>query len=265
MILKKETLVFLTSLAIIFIIGYVNLTMSPKDEFNPDEYAQMQEEVNSEEASVELVETNDETDPSDTTEATDETQTSDATTEVADEEKVAGVTSDDKSISEILGDITDITDIAALNGNEEKTETDTEDKSSSDTGKDSAVAGTNSEEFNISFSNFKLSKEKSNMDIVDQLESNLSNGLISENTKKQFEDLLLNKNNYIKKEQSIELMLQTKGYDESIVVVDENMIKVITNDTIEQADATKILDIVVSETSYDPSQIKIVKFDNIDL
>jgi len=112
---------------------------------------------------------------------------------------------------------------------------------------------------------FKLSKDKSNMDIVDQLESNLSNGLISENTKKQFEDLLLNKNNYIKKEQSIELMLQTKGYDESVVVVDENMIKVITNDTIEQADATKILDIVVSETSYDPAQIKIVKFDNIDL
>lgn len=256
MILKKETLVFLTSLAIIFIIGYVNLTMGPKDEFNPDEYGQMQEEINSEEASVELVETNDETNPSDTTETTDETQTADSTTEVA------GVSSDDKSISEILGDITDITDIAALNGTEEETDTD---KSSSDTGKESDVAGTNSEQLNISFSNFKLSKEKSNMDIVDQLETNLSNGLISENTKKQFEDLLLNKNNYIKKEQSIELMLQTKGYDESIVVVDENMIKVITNDKIEQADATKILDIVVSETSYDPSQIKIVKFDNIDL
>ncbi len=256
MILKKETLVFLTSLAIIFIIGYVNLTMGPKDEFNPDEYGQMQEEINSEEASVELVETNDETNPSDTTETTDETQTADSTKEVA------GVSSDDKSISEILGDITDITDIAALNGTEEETDTD---KSSSDTGKESDVAGTNSEQLNISFSNFKLSKEKSNMDIVDQLETNLSNGLISENTKKQFEDLLLNKNNYIKKEQSIELMLQTKGYDESIVVVDENMIKVITNDKIEQADATKILDIVVSETSYDPSQIKIVKFDNIDL
>lgn len=257
MILKKETLVFLTSLAIIFIIGYVNLTMGPKDEFNPDEYGQMQEEINSEEASVELVETNDVTNPSDTTETTDETQTADSTKEVA------GVSSDDKSISEILGDITDITDIAALNGTEEDTESD--DKSSSDTGKDTAVAGTNSDKINISFSNFKLSKEKSNMDIVDQLETNLSNGLISENTKKQFEDLLLNKNNYIKKEQSIELMLQTKGYDESIVVVDENMIKVITNDKIEQADATKILDIVVSETSYEPSQIKIVKFDNIDL
>lgn len=247
MILKKETLVFLTSLAIIFIIGYVNLTMGPKDEFNPDEYAQMQEETNSEEASVDIVETSEK--------ATDETQTA------SESEGVEG-------ISEILGDITDITDVAVTEGTEEPQEENTAesgDKSSTDEPKDTSAVAGNSENLNMSFASFKLSKEKSNMEIVDQLEQNLSSSTISEATKKQFEDLLLNKNNYIKKEQSIELMLQSKGYDESVVVVDEKMIKVITNDTIEQADATKILDVVVSETSYEPSQIKIVKFDNIDL
>ena len=118
---------------------------------------------------------------------------------------------------------------------------------------------------NANFANFKLNKEKGNMDILDYLEGSLSSALISEGTKDQFEQLLLKKNSFIEAEQGIELMLQSKGYNESIAIVDESMVKVVTNDTIEQADATIILDVVVSETNYTPSQIKIVKFDNIDL
>lgn len=201
MIMKKETLVFLASLAIIFIIGYVNMTLAPKDVFNPDE------------------------------------------NEIVQDESVTD--------NEIFGDITDITDLTDLANNENEENSDV------------PVIQTN--EMNISFANFKLTKEKSNLDIVDQLEESLSNSLISEATKEKFESFLLNKNNYIEKEKDIELMLQSKGYNESIVVVDAEFIKVITNDTIEQADAVKILDVIVSETNYEPSQIKIVKFDNIDL
>ena len=198
MIMKKETIVFLTSLAVIFIIGYVNLTMAPKnDEFNAEEYADVIDEISAD--------------------------------------------------SEILGDITNITDVHDLNNTEED------------------VPVVNTDVLNVSFANFKLNKEKSNMDLIDHLEENISNNLISAETKQKFENILLNKNSYIQTEQNIELMLQSKGYNESIVVVDENIVKVITNDTIEQADATKILHIIVSETSYEPSQIKIVKFDNIDL
>ncbi len=201
MIMKKETLVFLASLAIIFIIGYVNMSMAPKDVFNPDE---------------------------------------------------SEIVQDDSAVdNEILGDITDITDLTDLASNEN--------------GEDSEVPVIQTNEMNISFANFKLTKEKSNLDIVDQLEENLSNSLISEATKEKFESFLLNKNNYIEKEKDIELMLQSKGYNESVAVVDADFIKVITNDTIEQADAVKILDVIVSETNYEPSQIKIVKFDNIDL
>ena len=207
MIIKKETLVFLTSLAIIFIIGYVNMTMAPKDVFNPDEYAEVQDVKDVKDASN------------------------------------AG--------SKEIGDITDITDLADI-----ADLTDTE---------ISNVPVMQTDKINISFANFKLTKEKSNLDLIDHVEENLSNSLLSEATKEKFEDFLLNKNNYIKAEESIELMLQSKGYNESIAVVDENLIKVITNDKIEQADAVKILDVIVSETNYEPSQIKIVKFDNIDL
>lgn len=203
MIIKKETLVFLTSLAIIFIIGYVNMSMAPKDVFNPDEK------------------------------------------EIVQDESIAD------SGSENLGDITDITDLTDLaNG------------ANSD---NSEVPVMQTNELNVSFANFKISKEKNDMDIVDKLEENLSNSLLSEATKEKFESFLLNKNNYIEEEENIELMLKSKGYNESIAVVDADFIKVISNDTIEQADAVKILDVIVSETNYEPSQIKIVKFDNIDL
>ncbi len=203
MIMKKETLVFLASLAIIFIIGYVNMSLAPKDVFNPDENEIVQD----------------------------------------------GSATENEN--EIFGDITDITDLTDLANNENE--------------ENSGVPVIQTNEMNISFANFKLTKEKSNLDIVDQLEESLSNSLISEATKEKFESFLLNKNNYIEKEKDIELMLQSKGYNESIVVVDAEFIKVITNDTIEQADAVKILDVIVSETNYEPSQIKIVKFDNIDL
>jgi len=196
MIMKKETLIFLTSLVIIFIIGYVNMSMSPKnDVFNGEEYANIKDEISAD--------------------------------------------------NEILGDITDVTDLTGNSGE--------------------AAAVIQTDALNVSFANFKLNKEKSNMDLIDHLEENLSNNLITNETKGKFESIILNKNSYIEAEGNIELMLKTKGYNESVAVVDENIIKVITNDKVEQADATKILDIIVSETNYEPSQIKIVKFDNIDL
>lgn len=198
MVIKKETLVFLTSLAIILIIGYVNMTMSSKDVFNEDDSMDVQGEIDAE--------------------------------------------------YENIGDITDITDITDL------TDVESED-----------VAVMQADELNVSFANFKLSKEKNNMDLIDHLENNISNDLISKETKDKFENFLLNKNAYLQAEENIELMLESKGYNESVAVVNENLIKVITNDTIEQADAVKILDVIVSETNYEPSQIKIVKFDNIDL
>lgn len=228
MIMKKETLVFITSLAIIFIIGYVNLTMAPENAFDADDYAQVQngsgKDINNEIA--EFVE--------------GETTGEEAAAETAQGEQSEEPGSTDY---EILGDITDITDLNSAQASS------------------SGVLGT----LSASFSNFKLNKEKANMDVLDHLEENLSNATLSEETKNQFEALLVKKNTYIETEQDIELMLQSKGYNETVVIVDSDAVKVVTNEDIEQADATKILDVIVSETEYKPSQIKIVKFDNIDL
>lgn len=265
MIMKKETLVFITSLAIIFIIGYVNLTMSPENTFSGEDYAKLQSEEGTDAVENDLAEIV-EGDTADTAEAeasaepeaTANENVEEQPADVAEAEAEPEVTADEnveeqptdaaeaepaETDYEILGDITDITDLNTA-------------EASSD-GILNAL--------NDSFASFKLNKEKGNMDVLDHLEENLSNAVISEETKNQFEALLLNKNSYIEAEQNIELMLQTKGYNETVVIVDEDMVKVVTNETIEQADATKILDVIVSETNYEPSQIKIVKFDNIDL
>lgn len=212
MIMRKETLVFLASLAIIFIIGYINMSLAPDNIFKDDETGQLEQADND---IAEIVEGG------------------------INEVDIAGILPE--ADYEIIGDITDLTGA---------------EQASSE-----GVLGM----LNASFANFKLNKEKGNMDVLDYLEESLSSSLISEDTKAQFEQLLLKKNSFIGAEQGIELMLQSKGYNETVAIVDESMVRVVTNDTIEQADATIILDVVVSETKYEPSQIKIVKFDNIDL
>ena len=211
MIMRKETLVFLASLAIIFIIGYINMSLTPDNAFDDLETGQLEEGD-----LAEIIEGG------------------------VNEVDFAEILPEETDY-EILGDITDL---------------ELSEEASSE-----GVLGV----LNASFANFKLNKEKGNMDVLDYLEGSLSSALISDGTKDQFEQLLLKKNSFIEAEQGIELMLQSKGYNESIAIVDESMVKVVTNDTVEQADATIILDVVVSETNYTPSQIKIVKFDNIDL
>ncbi len=213
--MRKETLVFLASLAIIFIIGYINMSLTPDNAFDDLETGQM-EPADLEGDIAEIIEGG------------------------VNEVDFAEILPEETDY-EILGDITDLSSV---------------EEASSE-----GVLGV----LNVNFANFKLNKDKGNIDVLDYLEGSLSSALISDNTKDQFEQLLLKKNSFIEAEQGIELMLQSKGYNESIAIVDESMVKVVTNDTVEQADATIILDVVVSETNYTPSQIKIVKFDNIDL
>ncbi|WP_312698899.1 SpoIIIAH-like family protein [Sedimentibacter sp.] len=244
MIMRKETLVFLTSLAIIFIIGYVNMTMVPENPFDLKEIGKIEEAnkpVDLDNDLAKIIEGDmAELKKNDLTKILEQTDKSDISVDTP--VSVPPLAEDEKDYV-ILGDITDI-----LN-------------------KDSVEATSDGilNTLNISFANFKLNRDKSNMDVIDHLEGTISNESISAETKSQFEGLLLHKSEYVQTESNIEMMLQSKGYNETIVIVDENAVKVVTNDTIEQADATKIKDVIVSETNYEPSQIKIVKFDNIDL
>lgn len=197
MTFKKETFIFLTSLALILIIGYINVVMS--NPTNKDE------------------------------------QVFDETALLEKQEEFANFTSDVSDKTDI-GKNSDILTVASVD-----------------------------ESVDVSFENFKISKAKNNLEIVDQIEKSLSSQTISQETKEKFEDLLVTKNNQIQMENSIEIMLQSKGYKDFACVVSNNNVKIIANTNIEKADATKILDIVISETNFAAKQIKIVKFNNKEL
>lgn len=203
MTFKKETFVFLTSLALILIIGYINLVMS-----NP---------------------------------ADDNEYVFDETALFEKQEEFANYTNDIVDKTDISTNLTDSEDSETLN------------VSSLD------------ENVDVSFENFKISKAKNNLEIVDQIERSISSDTISQDTKNKFEDLLVAKNNQIQTENNVEIMLQSKGYKNFVCVVSNNNVKIITNRDIEKTDATKILDVVMAETKFDPQQIKIVKFNNNEL
>lgn len=276
MIMRKETLVFLTSLAIIFIIGYVNMTMTPENVFNEEDYAQFEEDFKAdvmEEDIAQIVENESkDVDGAELVEVLEQTDKTDiAVNAPADDQEVG---KGGEEVAEAEAEVEDPQDVASLEEEAAVAEAPEEESDYVILGDitnildDKPVVASSNGIFdmlNSNFANFKLNKEKGNMDVIDHLEESLSNDAISAETKSQFEALLLNKNEFVEAEKDIELMLQSKGYNETAVIVDADMVKVVTNDTIEQADATKILDVIVSETNYEPAQIKIVKFDNIDL
>lgn len=208
MTFKKETFIFLTSLALILIIGYINLIMSK----NADMEGQIFDEA-----------------------ALEERQ---------------------KEFAQLSNDITDKSDLGSILGN---TNTD----NTKETG--TLNVSTTNDNLDVSFENFKISKAKSNLEIVDQIERTISSSDISEEAKGKFEDLLIAKNKQIQMESSVELMLKSKGYDNFVCIVSTNSVKIIANKDIEKADMLKILDVVMSETKYDAQQIKIVKFNNKEL
>lgn len=208
MTFKKETFIFLTSLALILIIGYINLIMSK----NAEKEGQIFDE--------------------------------------------AALQQRQEEFAKLTSDITDKSDLGDIlnNGNSDNT---------GDTG----ILNVNStnDNLDVSFENFKISKAKSNLETVDQIERTISSPTISQEAKVKFEDLLLAKNKQIQMESSVELMLKSKGYNNFVCIISSNDIKIIADRDIEKADALKILDVVMSETQFDPQQIKIVKFNNKEL
>ncbi len=62
----------------------------------------------------------------------------------------------------------------------------------------------------------------------------------------------------IKKEGEIESLIKAKGYEDCIVFIDENEVRVIVNaDKLESDKVAQISDIVTSKTNFKPSQIVI--------
>lgn len=176
MIIRRKTLIIIISVAIIFLIGYININMSTKNTFNKNEYSQYEEDCMNKTVNLNL-----------------------------------------------------------------------------------------EEETKLSFELFQLNKEKNDMGIIDHLEENIANDKLSDITRKKFEDLLIEKNAYIEMENNIKLILESKGYNKIIAIINSDDVKVVSDNDLEEEDTVRILDVIMNETNFNATQIKILKFSNIEL
>lgn len=162
-----------------------------------------------------------------------------------------------------VSDYSDLNDNTGIQITENTDDSDTsQDPADSIDSVDTAEEVSSTESVDIAFENFKISKAQNNLEVVDQLERNISNDLLSAETIKKFEEMLVLKNNQIQMENNIEIMLKSKGYNDVACVISGNNAKIITNIDLKQADAAAILDVVMNETKFEATEIKIVKFNN---
>lgn len=209
---KKETILFVVCLVLIFVVAYVNIVVLNKDKnleeaFDENALAERQKEF--------------------MTDYLENENGEQLTDLLPDEYK--------EQLDETGNTIVDLTDVAQANA---------------------------SENIDISFQNFKINKAKANLDIVDHLEENLTNEALSDEVKIKFEEMLVEKNKNIQIENNIEIALQAKGYKDMVSIIGNENAKIITNIDLEKSDVTKILDVVMSETKFSATQIKIVKYNN---
>jgi len=112
------------------------------------------------------------------------------------------------------------------------------------------------------FSDAKLSRQQARDEAMSILQSTACDESASEDAKKSAEKELAVLASNAVKEASIESLIMAKGYSKCVVFINDSGVNVIIapkeDTTFGEADAAKVKDIVISETSVKADQIKIV-------
>lgn len=110
------------------------------------------------------------------------------------------------------------------------------------------------------FVEYRLSRDKLRASIVDRLDQIVNNENTSESTRDDAQKEIIKLGNNSEKELQIEGLIKSKGYDDAIVFLTDQDIKVVVSAAnLTEQDMVKILEIIKSETSYDSNNIKIMK------
>ncbi len=110
------------------------------------------------------------------------------------------------------------------------------------------------------FTQSRLTRQKSKEDALDLLDSVISSKESTDTVKQQAntEKMQIAKND--QSEATIENMVKAKGFDDCVAFIsDENVSIVVQSEGLEESQVAQIQEIVVSETGYKPSQVKIVE------
>jgi len=110
------------------------------------------------------------------------------------------------------------------------------------------------------FVEYRLSRDKLRAGMVDRLDEIVSNTQTTDVVRTKAQEEIIKIGNISEKELQIEGLVKSKGFEEALVFLTDNDIKVVVskNELTEQ-DMVKILDIVKSETTFDSNNIKIMK------
>lgn len=110
------------------------------------------------------------------------------------------------------------------------------------------------------FVEYRLSRDKLRAGMVDRLNDIVVNTQSTEANRTKAQDEIIKIGKTSDKELQIEGLIKSKGFEEALVFfTDEDIKVVVSRDELTEQDMVKILDIVKSETSYDVSNIKIMK------
>lgn len=110
------------------------------------------------------------------------------------------------------------------------------------------------------FVQYRLSRDKLRAGMVDRLDDIVKNEKTTDDVRTKAQEEIIKLGNVSEKELQIEGLVKSKGFDEALVFMTDNDIKVVVsvNELTEQ-DVVKILDIVKSETQFQGEAIKIMK------
>lgn len=112
------------------------------------------------------------------------------------------------------------------------------------------------------FAQSRLSREQARDEAISILKETAESDKAGEDAKKQAEDKISALAENSVQEARVESLIKAKGYAEAVVFIGDDSVNVIVQPPeggFEAADASKIRDIVVSETSVSADKIKIVE------
>lgn len=118
-------------------------------------------------------------------------------------------------------------------------------------------SSTNSKNY---FVEYRLSRDKLRASLIDRLDEIVNNANTNEKVREEAQKEVMSIGNVSQKELQIEGLIKGKGYEDALVfLTDEDIKVVVSTQELKEQDMVKILEIVHSETDYDTNNIKIMK------
>lgn len=128
----------------------------------------------------------------------------------------------------------------------------------------SSIEETLSREENLKSNNYfieyRLSRDKMRGNLVERLKEIVEDEKSSSEMITKAQNEIIRLGNLSEKELYIEGLVKAKGFEEALVFLKEDGVKVVVStDELTEQDVVKILEIVKSETNFDSANIKIMK------